>query len=184
MKICFCKCFRGTALGALQILNAKLLLTIVELGAALLLVISVLSSSALAQGPIEVLEEFKISSVDNPGLQAVSGDIVVFDRDNDIYSYDLSTGSGFRITNLVASQCRPDVSGDTVVWMDQRNGNWDIYGYDLSEDHEFLITGHAADQKWPVIDGNTVIWVDWRNGGSAAYGYALYGYDLGSGTEF
>jgi beta propeller repeat protein len=148
-----------------------------------LMVISVLPDSAFAQGPIEVLEEFMISSVDDWGFQAISGDIVVYDTNGEIYGYDLSTHTGFSIAHHGSSQF-PDISGDTIVWMDHRNGNWDIYGYDLGENREFQITSHAADQKWPVIDGNTVVWVDWRNGGDTAYGYALYGYDLASGTEF
>lgn len=167
----------------LQILDVKSLPTIIGLGAALL-VITVLPGAALAQGPIEVLEEFMISPVDNLGFQAISGDIVVFDKDDDIYGYDLSTHTGFRITNQAAPQAFPDIFGDTIVWMDQRNGNWDIYGYDLGEAREFQITSHAADQKLPVIDGNTVVWVDWRNDGETLYGYDLYGYDLVSEAEF
>jgi beta propeller repeat protein len=165
-----------------KIFNNKFLPTAARLWAALL-VITMLPGSASAQGPIEVLEEFLISSVENNGFQAISGDVVVFDKNNDIYGYDLSTDTEFRITDQAASQQFPDISGDTVVWMDQRNGNWDIYGYDLGEDCEFPITTHIADQKWPIIDGNTVVWVDWRNGGDAYGGYDLYGYNLASGTE-
>lgn len=167
--------FRG------KISNNKFLPTIVGLCAALMVNI-VLPGVALAQGPIEVLEEFMSSSVDGFGLQAISGDIVVFDTNDDICGYDLSTRTGFRITHHGSSQF-PDISGDTIVWMDHRNGNWDIYGYDLGEDCEFQITNHPADQKWPVIDGDTVVWVDWRNGG-AYYGCELYSYDLASETEF
>jgi beta propeller repeat protein len=181
MKTWFFKAFRGTALMGSQILDVKFLPNIVGLWAALL-VITVLPGSAFAQGPIEVLEEFTVSPVDNFGFQAISGDVVVFDKNNNIYSYELSTDTGFRITAQGVSGW-PDISGDTIVWMDQRNGNWDIYGYDLSEGKEFPITSHAAHQKWPVIDGNTVVWVDWRNGGDG-YGYDLYRYDLASGTEF
>jgi beta propeller repeat protein len=147
------------------------------------LVVVVLPGSVLAQGPIEILEEFMISPVGGFGFQAISGDMVAFDSNGDIYGYDLSTHTGFRITHHGGAQL-PDISGDTIVWNDHRNGNWDIYGYDLSEAREFRITHHAADQKWPVIDGHTVVWVDWRNGGEPLYGYDLYGYDLASGTEF
>jgi beta propeller repeat protein len=169
-----------------EIFNNKFLPAIIGLWAALL-VNTVLPGAALAQGPIEVLEEFLISYVDGFGYQAISGDVAVFDDtvngNSDIYGHDLSTRTGFRITDQAARQEFPDISGDTIVWMDQRNGNWDIYGYDLGEDCEFQVTSHAADQKWPVIDGNTVVWVDWRNGGEPLYGYDLYGYDLASGTE-
>jgi beta propeller repeat protein len=163
-------------------LSDKFLLAIIGLWATLI-IIAMLPYPAFAQGPIEVLEEFPISYVDGHGFQAISGDIVVFDSNGDIYGYDLSTYTGFRITHHGGSQL-PDISGDTIVWSDHRNGNWDIYGHDLSEAREFRITHNAADQMWPVIDGHTVVWVDWRNGGEPPFGYDLYGYDLASGTEF
>jgi uncharacterized repeat protein (TIGR01451 family) len=148
------------------------------------LIIAALPDAAFAQGPIEVLEEFPISAVGGSGFQAISGDIVVFDRNSDIYGYDLVTHTGFRITHHGKAYL-PNISGDTVVWQDYRNGNWDIYGYDLSEEREFRITWNAADQKWPAIDGNTVVWVDWRNGSDDYYGYGydLYSYDMAKGTE-
>ena len=161
-----------------------------------LLLVTVIPGSVSAQGPIEVFEEVLIDSsagsVCGPGWQAVAGDMIVFvtdaNGDTDIYGYDMSTYTKFRITDEVARQESVDISGENVVWMDERNGNWDIYGYNLGQDPEFQITNHVADQTWPVVDGNTVAWVDSRNGSEPYYshtlGYELYGYDLGRRTEF
>jgi uncharacterized repeat protein (TIGR01451 family) len=174
MKIWFC--------GA-QTPNSKFLLIIVRLWAALL-VITALPGAALAQGPIEVLEELLSSYTDSPVLPAVSGDIVVFHTrwPGDIYRYDLSTHTEFSVTHH-GSSALPDISDDTIVWQDYRNGNLDIYGYDLGEDREFQITNNTAKQACPAIDGNTVVWLDWRNGGDT-YGDDIYGYDISTGTEF
>ncbi len=73
----------------------------------------------------------------------------------------------------------PRVSGDTVVWTDDRNGNGDIYGYDLSTNKEFPICTNEAYQGWADIRDNIVVWQDERNGNSD-----IYGYDLCTGTEF
>jgi beta propeller repeat protein len=163
--------------------NSKFLLIIIGLWATLL-VITALPGAALAQGPIEVLEEFLISYTDSPVLPAVSGDIVVFHTrwPSDIYGYDLSTHTEFSITHH-GSSALPDISDDTIVWQDYRNGNLDIYGYDLGEDREFQITNNTAKQACPAINGNTVVWLDWRNGGDT-YGDDIYGYDINTGTEF
>jgi TolB protein len=164
-------------------ISNKFLPTIVGLWAAFL-VITMLPGSAFAQGPIEVLEEFLISYTDSPVFPAVSGDIAVFHTryPGDIYGYDLSTHTEFSIT-YHGSSALPDISDDTIVWQDYRNGNWDIYGYDLGEDREFQIANNTAKQACPAIDGNTVVWLDWRNGGDT-YGDDIYGYDINTGTEF
>lgn len=184
MKIWFFKACCGTALGrGLQIRGIKFLTIIVGLGAALL-VITVLPGAALAQGPIEVLEEFPISYVYGPVSYAVSGDIVVFASPYlyGVYGYNLSTQNTFSITNQAGGSLYLNISGDTIVWHDYRNDNWDIYGYDLGKDREFQITNNAAVQACPAIDGNTVVWLDWRNGGDT-YGDDIYGHNINTGTE-
>jgi beta propeller repeat protein len=88
-------------------------------------------------------------------------------------------GAEFPICTHAGDQQWPAVSGNIVVWEDNRNGNWDIYGYDLSNQTEFPICTDAADQRWPQISGNTVVWFDDPNGNSN-----LYGYNLSTHTEF
>lgn len=58
----------------------------------------------------------------------------------------------------------PDISGDLVVWQDDRNGNQDIFLYNLATHEETRITDDAADQTRPAIHGNRIVWMDYRNG--------------------
>lgn len=44
-----------------------------------------------------------------------------------IYLYNTLYPAEFRVTNIVADQQLPRVSGGRIVYMDSRNGNWDIY---------------------------------------------------------
>ncbi len=162
----------------------KALSTLIGLGITLLTFI-VLSNFVFAQGPIEVLEEIQITfGDDREYYQDVSGNVVVFDKNGDIFGYNLTSAVGFPIATQSAFQTYPNISGDTIAWMDQRAGNWDIHGYDLGSGGEFPITTNAAAQKFPAIDGNIVIWADWRNGSDGAYGNDIYGYDLINKTEF
>jgi beta propeller repeat protein len=66
----------------------------------------------------------------------------------------------------------PAIYGNTVVWQDNRNGNWDIFIYDLSTKKE-ISTKDKSDQKNPDIYGNRVVWEDSRNGGSDIYLYDI-----------
>jgi beta propeller repeat protein len=41
--------------------------------------------------------------------------------------YDISAKSTYRITTNADGQYSPDISGDRIVWVDDRNGDYDIY---------------------------------------------------------
>ena len=72
-----------------------------------------------------------------PGLVTyldISGDLVVWQNatsqdTDDIYLYEITTGEIQQITSDNAAQYLPQISGDRIVWMDNRSGNWDIYLY-------------------------------------------------------
>ncbi len=53
-----------------------------------------------------------------------------------------------------------DISGDRIVWADNRNGNPDIYMYDISTGQEKRITFSSGDSSatLPSIDGNKIVW--------------------------
>ena len=89
------------------------------------------------------------------------------------------TGSEFAICTDPNDQSYPDISGNIVVWTDDRSGNEDIYGYDLSTQTEFSICTDPNDQSHPAVSGNIVVWRDNRNGN-----YDIYGYDISTQTEF
>ena len=114
----------------------------------------------------------------------VSGDIVVWQHLHhyniyhnnssssasryDIHGYDLTTSTEFIICNNSSSQTAPAISGDIVVWVDERNGNYDIYGYNLSSSTEFPICTQSFHQWRPAVSGDVVVW-------QAGYGGDIYG---------
>jgi beta propeller repeat protein len=51
-----------------------------------------------------------------------------------IYGYEIGIQSEFAICTDSAEQMFPIISGDTIIWMDKRNGNWDIYGTRLLQE--------------------------------------------------
>jgi beta propeller repeat protein len=82
------------------------------------------------------------------------------------------------ITTNEAWQISPDISGNRIVWMDNRSDNWDIYMYDLTTNTEKRITTDTANQDSPSISGNRIVWADDRNGNKD-----IYMYDLSTNTE-
>jgi len=97
---------------------------------------------------------------------------------NNIYAVDISDPCNlveFFICTDTNEQRNPALSGNIVVWADDRNGNWDIYGYDISTKTEFQITDNTADQENPDISGHTVVWEDKRYGQKDIYAVILYG---------
>ncbi len=88
-------------------------------------------------------------------------------------------GPAFPVCTGAGTEGSPAVSGTTVVWDDNRNGNWDIYGRDVATGREFPICTAAGDQLNPAISGGIVVWEDERNGGGD-----IYGRDLATGREF
>jgi len=49
----------------------------------------------------------------------------------EIYFKNLETGAFRRITTNIFGQYHPAISGNWIVWQDNRNGEVDIYGYDF-----------------------------------------------------
>ena len=75
----------------------------------------------------------------------------------------------FPVCTATGNQRDADVSGNIVVWEDQRTGNWDIYGYNLSSKSEFVITTNQTaynSDNTPAIDGDIVVWTDIVKGGA------------------
>ncbi len=133
------------------------------------------SDQPVSQSPTDPLIDDVVKDKRNPDID---GNIVVWEdwrnatqdqwgwwSNPDIYMKDLSTGIEQPVTTDPADQYRPAVSGNRVVWMDYRNGNWDVYMKDISTGVETQLTNDMANQSWPDIDGDLVVWKDARNGG-------------------
>ncbi len=90
-----------------------------------------------------------------------------------IYAADPAT-YGVPLVQEPADQVSPSLSGNLVVYQDNRNGffdengdwvdNWDIYLKDLSTNIEQPVCNRPGDQINPVIKGNKVVWQDKRSG--------------------
>lgn len=70
------------------------------------------------------------------------------------------------------------VSGTTVVYDDDRNGNYDIYLFDLTTFRERRLTTDSSWQRLPAISGTNVVYRDDRSGSGD-----IYLYDLATDTE-
>jgi beta propeller repeat protein len=102
----------------------------------------------------------------------------------------------FVVATSKAAMLWPEVSGDVVVWMDQRNSpaarpfeDWDIYGYDLKAKRELRICTAPGRQLFPAISGRTVVWMDERRVttrqlATRNHRIDIYGYDLATRHEF
>jgi len=126
----------------------------------------------------------------------ISGNIIVWDdkRDGnyDIYMYDLSADTDGDGTPNYLDDDRPDpdpaerpiitnpnhqwapsISGDNVVWVDNRTRNNDIYLFDIPTEIERQITSDKFSQVYPAISGDNIVWEDHRNGNTNIYVYDI-----------
>ncbi|HON92460.1 MAG TPA: right-handed parallel beta-helix repeat-containing protein [Sedimentisphaerales bacterium] len=106
------------------------------------------------------------SFVDTDSVVDISGDIVVWEGNGDIYAADLSDLNNIKIVtvcNHSARQYDPAISGRFVVWTDERNDSGDLYGADLSDFEnirEFSVAKGPGSQQQAAIDGPLVAYVD------------------------
>ncbi|RJQ33004.1 MAG: hypothetical protein C4562_01800 [Actinobacteria bacterium] len=110
---------------------------------------------------------------------SIDNNNIVWSFNDDIYLLNTITNTRRNLTSDSFEQLLPSISGDTIVYQDNRNGNWDIYVYGITTQKEQRITSNASDQTEPTIDGNMIAWTDNRNGNKD-----VYGYDLETRTEF
>lgn len=133
---------------------------------------------------------------------AIYGDIVVWmdyrnepspstcwpDCNTDIYGYDLSTATEFAICTEGHFQGYPAIYGDTVVWIDKRNGNGDVYAYNLTTHQEYAVCTEMHEQIGVSIGEQWIVWTDMRNELDPANcgrhcNYDLYAYRRSDGAE-
>jgi beta propeller repeat protein len=95
---------------------------------------------------------------------AISGRWVVWVGrvDQAVFARNLDEDKPRRLTKGPGGKSQPAISGDFVVWTDERNGNRDVYGYDLVAGVEFPIAVADGPQDAPSVDGATVVWSDGR----------------------
>jgi beta propeller repeat protein/parallel beta-helix repeat protein len=96
----------------------------------------------------------------------ISENIVVWEAGGDIYGADISNIDDIRIFVICSDPARqsdPAISGNLVVWTDERNDGGDIYGADISEIdniQELTIVKVSGTQQQPAIDGCLIVYVN------------------------
>ncbi|UCG55581.1 MAG: right-handed parallel beta-helix repeat-containing protein [Phycisphaerales bacterium] len=101
----------------------------------------------------------------------VSGDIVVWEGNGDIFGADISNVHDtkvFTICDHPARQYDPAISGNLVVWTDERNDEGDIFGADVRDPEtieELAIVRAPGAQLQPDVDGCMVVYIE-----GSAYG--------------
>lgn len=133
---------------------------------------------------------------------AADGPHLVFDSAEDIWMWTVGSAAPENLTAHPADQWAPWVSGNRVVWVDQRDtptgslfapDNPEIYWMDLTERAPHRIThdppDHPAVQHVPMISGDWAIWMDTRNAMAPNAGYLtdrmeVWGYHFPTGREF
>lgn len=88
----------------------------------------------------------------------------------DIYAYHVETQLVFQVNQVQDSRpSNPQVSGNVIVWSDNRNLNPDIYAYRVTDTTtgagtEFVIANSSEPEQSPKIDGLWVVWDINRSG--------------------
>ena len=100
------------------------------------------------------------------GYMAISGDIVVWEGDGDIFAADISDLGNIKIFPVCTAperQYDPAISGNLVVWTDERNDIGDVYGADISDPNnirEFVAFAGLGWQMQPDVDGALIVCCD------------------------
>jgi len=101
----------------------------------------------------------------------ISENIVVWEADGDIFGADISNIDDIKTFTICSNSGRqydPAISGNLVVWTDERNDGGDIYGADISDTgniREMAIIKSPGSQLQSDVDGCLIVYVDGGNTG-------------------
>jgi beta propeller repeat protein len=115
---------------------------------------------------------------------AISGRTVVWqywsesgENKYSVWSYDLDTGVQAKVDPAAGNQQNPSISGDRVVWQDDRSGHSEIWMARPNSAPVNLTSDSPANATNPSTSGQYVAWLDYRNAASVE----VYGHDLLTG---
>lgn len=90
-------------------------------------------------------------------------------------------------SSVPGKQSEVNVSGNIVVWSDNRGKNSLIYMYDMSTGKETRISDGPGDQRSPVTNGKVIAWEAFQpanpHNGMAPL-FDVFGYDIATKTQF
>jgi len=116
------------------------------------------------------------------------------DFNNEIYAYDLATGTETRITDNPANDQAPAISGHTIAWLRQGTlQGGDIFAYDLNTGKTTQVSHSGYAEFQPSAADGFIVWSDARASlgntsgdviRNGVQGQAdLYGYEPTTGNE-
>jgi len=111
----------------------------------------------------------------------ISGNVVVWEGDGDIYGADISDLENiivFTICDDAGKQYDPAISGHIVVWTDERDDDGDIYGADISDRQAiepFMVVQASGEQSQPAIDGPVIVYRDGGSNGEIKVSHVMRG---------
>ncbi len=91
--------------------------------------------------------------------------------EENIYSYNIDTNGPMMPITASDSVNYPNISGNRIVWSEERDGNRDIYMYDISLGNEIQISNSGSAYQSSIFR-NRIVWADLRSGNSDIYLYA------------
>jgi len=118
---------------------------------------------------------FAIASGPNAQLTPdVDGDWVVWVEtiapgNDQIVAWNAATNAQRTLTTVASNKVQPRISGNQVVWADDRAGNLDIRSYDLATNVEDVLVDGPGDQMLSALDGNRVVYTSNQTGFEQIY---------------
>jgi len=94
-------------------------------------------------------------------------------KDPDIQMYDFKILADIPITSGPFNHTNPSISGDNIVWTDNRNGHFNVYLFNTTTQKEQNITNTDFDHSSPDVSGDHVIWTDKSKGNLNVFLYDL-----------
>ncbi|MGC3994895.1 MAG: hypothetical protein QM779_12405 [Propionicimonas sp.] len=91
---------------------------------------------------------------------SIAGTRVCYTAADRIHVYNLRTGADRVVSPATASAATCDISGDVVVWADDRTGAAQVYALDLATDVETPVTSTPSQPSGPRVDDGLVVWQD------------------------
>ncbi|MFT4110729.1 hypothetical protein [Propionicimonas sp.] len=91
---------------------------------------------------------------------SISGTRVCYTASDRIHVRDLRTGADRAVSPDAATAETCDISGDVVVWVDDRTGAAQVYALDLGTRAATPVTSAPAGPSAPRVDDGLVVWQD------------------------
>ena len=124
---------------------------------------------------VETGKTFRLTKNNDAYEPAIDGPWVVWVGrvDHGVFARNLETEKQIRLSSGHGPKSHPSISGDLVVWAEERDQGYDVYAYDLSKGKQLPIVRDGGDQDSPWVDDGTIVWSDGRGNNRDIYAARL-----------